>query len=407
MVHQSFPPPPTHPFKRLRIYDGLMMNARRWSLAHDYFRRRQNVHYQSLNQPGIVCGLGVKLIDAPAEVAAQFRDRRWLEIQPGIAIDVEGNPIVVDEETNRQYRLRTETPLTGTLTIYLVVSYLDPYSPDRQENSEEIREWFRLDEKTSPPNDKEVELCRIKIQPGSVELEHPTDLLFPEVNELDLRYRMQAKARPEAVVRVAQIKESETDEWYESRQNMSDRATKSLSYLMQSVSVLYPVLQGQTQIGQVSLQPPEDLAAYDLLYLTDRQLVELNEEEIYAVYQYQKNGGLILIDAVSNDDLLLKTATEIIFHELETNLQYWQDLSDNHPLITQPFLFAALPIINQAPVQIWNGGGVILVTGYLSAAWGLNEQLYIDRNDIRTAQELGINILHFAWRRRQIAQLIQ
>jgi hypothetical protein len=407
MTHQTFPSPAIHPFKRLRIYDGLMMNARRWLLSHDYFRRRQNVHYQSLNQPGIVWGLGVKLIDPPTEVAAQFRDRRWLEIQPGIAIDLEGNPIIVDEETNRQYRLRTETPLTGSLTVYLVVSYLDPYSQDRQETSEELREWFRIDEKISPPNDKEIELCRIKIQPGVVELQQPTDFLFPEVNQLDLRYRMQAKARPEAVVRLAQIKQNDNHQWDESKQEMSDRATKNLSYLMQSVSVLYPALQGKIKIGQVSLQTLGDVADYDLLYLADWQLMELNEEEIYAISQYQKNGGLILIDAVSEDESLLKDVTEVILNELEINLQYWQELSDNHPLRIQPFLFAALPIINQDSVQIWNGEGVILVTGYLSAAWGLNEQHYLDRNDIRTAQELGINILHFAWRRRQIAQLIQ
>jgi hypothetical protein len=57
-------------------------------------------------------------------------------------------------------------------------------------------------------------------------------------------------------------------------------------------------------------------------------------------------------------------------------------------------------------MQIWQGGGIILVTGTLSNAWGLDDEL-LNRNDIRTAQELGINILHFALRRRQIMQLIQ
>jgi hypothetical protein len=69
-------------------------------------------------------------------------------------------------------------------------------------------------------------------------------------------------------------------------------------------------------------------------------------------------------------------------------------------------LFATLPNIHQSPLQIWQGGGIILVTGTLSNAWGLDDEL-LNRNDIRTAQELGINILHFALRRRQIMQLIQ
>jgi hypothetical protein len=48
-----------------------------------------------------------------------------------------------------------------------------------------------------------------------------------------------------------------------------------------------------------------------------------------------------------------------------------------------------------------------LIMGELSAAWGLDEELSLPRSDIRTAQELGINILHFAWHRRQLTQLLQ
>lgn len=397
MTHQSFPPPPINPFERLRIYDGLMMNARRWLLAHEYHRRRQNVHYQSLNQPGIVFGLGVKLIAPPHEVPAQFRDQRWLKIQPGIAIDVEGNPIIVDEDTNREYRIRTADPLTGTLTVYLVVSYVEPYSPDGGDNSEVVREWFRIDEKTSPPTEREVELCRIKLQPGLVELENPTDVLFPETNQLDLRYRIQAKARPEAVVRVAQV-QSEAD-----RQKLSDRALEHLSYLMQSVAALYPALQGEKAVV-ISLKNQKELAAYDLLYLTDWQAVALDEEQIYQLKTYLTTGGIILIDFTSYYEYLPE---EIIYltQNLEIYLQHWQEMSRAHPLRTQPFLFVELPIINQQQIQLWNGGGVILIMGALSAAWGLDDDLYLDRNDIRTAQELGINILHFALRRRQIVQL--
>jgi fatty acid desaturase len=35
-----------------------LMNADRWRRAHEYHHERQNIHYQSLNQPGIVCGWG-------------------------------------------------------------------------------------------------------------------------------------------------------------------------------------------------------------------------------------------------------------------------------------------------------------------------------------------------------------
>jgi len=407
MTHQSFPPPPINPFDRLHVYDGLMMNSKRWLLAHEYHRRRQNVHYQSLNIPGIVWGLGVRLIDAPAEADAQFRDARWVEIQPGIAIDVEGNPIVVDAAIDRKYRIRTPAPLRGSLTVYLVVSYVDPYNPDRQQNSELLREWIRFDERTTPPEYHQVELCRIELQPGIVKLEKPSDVLFPDRNQLDLRYRMQAKARPEAVVKVAQMRQSEAD-YDNGRKKLSNKIEENLSYLIQSVAALYPSLQGETEIGKVSLQTRRSVDAYDLLYLADSQIVEFDEEEIETLRSYLRTGGIVLIDSPSyNEDLADIIINDIITDELDIDLKPWQEISRENPLRSQPFLFGALPNINQQEIERWSGGGVILVRGALSDAWGLDEEYLRDRNEIRTAQELGINILHLAWRRRQMTQLMQ
>lgn len=408
MNQKFFSSPRIEPFERLHVYDSLMMNAKRWLMAHEYQRRRQNVHYQSLNQPGIVCGLGVKLIEPPEEAPAQFRDRRWLEVQPGIAIDLEGNPIIVNPAVNRKFRIATAPPTTGTLTVYLVVSYVEPENPERKQDIEVLREWFRFDEKTSPPNEKEIELCRIELQAGTVKLQKPKDVLFPEVNEIDLRYRLLAKARPEAVVNVAQMKYSDADDWYNSdMQKLSDRDRENLSYLMQSISPLYPALQGIVEIGQTSLQNKRAIADYDLFFLADWQVVNLNEEELHTLNIYLKTGGIILIETPTNNSFLVDNIHKIITHKLEIDLLSWQEMSRYHPLRTQPFLFAIPPNINQQSIEIQSGGGIILVIGNLSSAWGIDEELSLDRNDIRTAQELGINILHFAWLRRQMTQLVQ
>jgi hypothetical protein len=55
-------------------------------------------------------------------------------------------------------------------------------------------------------------------------------------------------------------------------------------------------------------------------------------------------------------------------------------------------------------MQILRGGGIIVALGNLSEAWGINEKRLISREAMRTAQELGINILHLAWRRRQLTR---
>ena len=195
-----------------------MMNAKRWQVMESYHRRRQNLQYQSLHQPGIVCGLGVRVIDAPTAIDDRFKDDRWLEIQPGMAIDQEGNPIIVasaapanrarsaQEDSSLRFRINSTPTLGRTLTVYIVVSYAEPTAPPHQ-NAEVIREWFRFDQLTHPPTGNQVELCRIQLQ-EPIALKNPQTVLFPGLNELDFRHRQQAQVRPQAMIRVAQLKPS-------------------------------------------------------------------------------------------------------------------------------------------------------------------------------------------------------
>ncbi len=456
---QSFPPPPIKPLERQQVEDGLLMNAERWRRVQEYHHKRQNIHYQSLNQPGIVCGLDVRLIPAPTEISAQYRDGRWLQVQPGIAIDLIGNPIVVPEPID--YRIASENLAEEPVMVYLVVSYVDPERLRRKEQPEIVQETFRLDERISPPGELEVELCRILLSPNATQLENSTDVFFPGFNNLDLRYRKQARSRPRTVVRVAQINPSPA---------VAPPTASNLSYLLQSVPALYPALEGADEVGQVDLQPGEKgnklkLLDYELLYLNYHQAQFLKERQWETLRQYLELGGVLLVEAstegthikeltaveqelkkalaeqdaiasIANLELTANTKdTEFtaIRQELETelasvkteldekinslclsfqdfaqnlgtSLQPLQQVKRNHPLRTQPFLFAALPTINEQPIQISVGGGIVFVIGSLSSAWGLDEELLLPRETIRTAQEMGINILHFAWRRRQMMQ---
>lgn len=398
MVNPSYSFPSPIPLERLHVYDSLMMNSKRWNEAHQYHRQRQNLHYQCLNEPGIACGLGVRVIEPPPEATARFRDQRWIEISPGIAIDLKGNPIIVDPIIDRTFRIATLAPTTGSLTVYLVASYVEPQNPEKAPKSEMIREWFRLDEKTSPPTENEIEICRIKLEPGIVELQNPIDVLFPNSSELDFRYRRQAKARSKAVVKVA---------------TTVNAACDNLSYLMQSVASLYPDLKGETEIGLVSLNETissEELREYDLVYLSALQVRNIYSQELETLRNYLQAGGVVFIELNHNNDdidydILREGIEQLIETTFYSKMQVFSQLSRNHPLRTKPFLFVTLPRINQKHIQLWNVGGIILVEGNLSAAWGLDEGLGLERNDTRTAQELGINILHFARQRRQMIEL--
>ena len=131
----DFPHRLPHPPERLNVYDGLILNAERWEVSQSYFRHRQNLLFQASNQSGIVCGLGVKVIEPPiwsrSSIQAQDarrHEQRWLEIQPGVAIDAIGNPIVVDKgtERDRPFRMAKPSPASGSLIDYIDARYGEP-----------------------------------------------------------------------------------------------------------------------------------------------------------------------------------------------------------------------------------------------------------------------------------------
>lgn len=455
---KPWPTPNINPFKRLHVTDGLLINTERWQLAHEYHRKRQNVHYQSLNQPGIVCDLGVCAIEPPGDIQAKYRDGRWVQIQPGIAIDLFGNIIVVPEPID--FHISSEVIGEEFKLVYIVVSYVDPGRLLRSEAGEIVTETFRIDEKNSPPDDWEVEVCRILVKPGEVQLVNSVDVFSPHYNQLDLRYRQQARSRPQYPLRIGTIASNNDSE--------SDRIFLNLSYLMQSVASLYPAMQGSNEIAQVKLNSnsvKDEIFKYDLLYMTSQHSLSLISSELESLKQYLEAGGTLLVEALTKgtkveeliqikqeiseaivritatvnapgsiyqkDELaelqntkteleneLLSTESEIeaklsditlflrnFAEQLGTSLEDLKQLNRNHPLRTRPFLFAALPIINAQEVKILTGGGIVFVIGNLSSAWGLDERLSLPRETIRTAQEMGINILNFAWQRRHLTQL--
>ncbi|MBE9008728.1 DUF4159 domain-containing protein [Pseudanabaenaceae cyanobacterium LEGE 13415] len=390
-MSRSFPPPPIIPFERLQASDGLLITAERWQRSHHYHRQRQNVHYQSLNQPGIVCGLGVRPIEAPTEVSAAYRDKFWLRVQPGIAIDLSGNLIVVPKPI--AFRIATELKSSDPVTVYLVVRYRDPDELRDQKPNEFVQETFRIDEKSSPPDGSDVELCRILLQIDKKEITTPKDVFFPGFGDLDLRYRRQAQARPQGLLRIAQINHADSS----CSQNFF-----SLSYFVQAIEALYPALRSVETIDTIDWS--NDLHAYDLLYLTGQESITLNAREFKKLETYLRSGGTVLIDAATEATALIESVQELA-QKLKMPLKSLDQNRRDHPLRTRPFLFAALPQTNKQRIQLLSHDGLILSIGNLASIWGLDEALELSRTTIRTAQELGVNILHYAWKRRHLTEL--
>lgn len=390
---QPLPPPPVNPLQRLHVTEGLLVNADRWRLAHDYHRQRQRLHYQALNQPGIVCGLGVQVIPPPANLQLRpEHQNRWVQIQPGMAIDVAGNPIIIPEPVN--YRIAAEPSHEDALVVYVVVRYVDTLI--RKDNPDIAEETFRIDEKTSPPDEWEVEICRLRLKPETKVLNLPQDVFAPGDNTLDLRFRSQVQVRPQAIVRAAQVIHPDPDH--------APASSANLAHLMAALPTLYPAL--GAELGQVHWQEMDlGKADYDWLYLTGRRALNLSEHHVAALKQYFWQGGMVLVDVPTGGADLAKSVMSLA-QDLGMSLDYWENLPPNHPLRCQPFVFAAPPFIRDQAIRVLVGGNIVMTIGELAAGWGLDDQFVHSRDAIRNAQEFGINLLQFAQRRRSMTTLL-
>ena len=433
------------PLERLQVSDGLLITANHWQRAHYYHRQYQSLHYQALHESGIVKGLGVCLITAPPEISAEYRDMRWIQIQPGLAIDRLGHAIVVP--TTMDFRVASDAPTVGTSIVYIVLRYVDPdqLQSSLGSQSEFVQETFRIDETTHQPDEDDIVLCRILLRPGTVALETTSNVFAPIANQLDLRDRKSVQFKPQCEVLAGTMIYPETADrnpWFE---------------LMRSLSTLNPAMQGKVKsLTHVMEQNHTfDLTQYDLLHLSQNQFETLAENRFESVRQALKSGTVLLIESSTQGSPIAKLGklqwelqqaivqanqnenNELILSALENELaaisenlnQQFQPIHQavqsmmiqlglpgltdgsidrHHPVRRQPFLFSQFPRMNDCPLYLWNWGNVILAIGDLSQSWDLdftNPAFMISREDLRNAHEFGINILQFAASHHHLTQL--
>ncbi|MGK7891353.1 MAG: hypothetical protein AB4042_18645 [Leptolyngbyaceae cyanobacterium] len=416
---------PQQPLQRLHVNDGLLITADRWQSAHCYHQHRHTIHYQALNRGGIVEGLGLCIADVPDTAPSKYRHPRWLTIHPGLAIDAAGNPIVVP---NPEACYLSANPSEPT-TIYIVLKHSEGES---RTTTDIVQDAFQIIEKDTPAEADEVELCRVRLTPGMNAIAPPTNVFAPAANQLDLRHRQFVQGRSPLLCRVAS--------WARNPMEL-----ESFEALFAALPTLYPMLDGQL------IDSP---GQSELSYLTYSEFCQLDRSGHHQLTTYQLQGGVLLLEADVNVDVLLDLyqaeadleeaiagqahqASSTTLNTAQTELESVQacitdaiatlvrpiqafceteglsQLADftnliaqgkSSPARLQPFQFSRLPTIHHRPIGLYGWGGILLLVGPLLQTWRGSQSLSIKRDELRTSQELGVNILAFAARHRQMHQ---
>lgn len=375
-----FPLPDLTPLTQLNVQDNLRINADRWQLAHQYHQHRQNMHYQALWQPGIVYGLGVKVIATPAGVAPHFQTKSWIEVQPGLAIDGEGNPIVVGEETDRTYRIIIPPKNQGMQTLYLVLRHVDPRQLDLPNSTDRFQEQFRFDQRINQLESRDIELCRIQLSPGQESLAMPSQGLRPELGQLDFTQRQFVQLRSQRSLTLG---------IFPDQQNY----VSAFNSLFQGMQVLYPSLQGQIQrVFQVD-------PALDVLCLDSKMLIQWHQSDTpkyVRLFQSIKDYPGVLLIVTNQVDAALQDS----LNQLQRQLTL-QPVIVPHRMTQQPFLFGKLPDCSSDTLLQTHGRIVIVPTAMVDNWQGKDQP----RQTIRTWHELGINLMYYIWHNSHIRKL--
>ncbi|WP_027269021.1 hypothetical protein [Leptolyngbya sp. PCC 6406] len=449
MTDFPFRPAPI-PFNRLQISDGLLMTADLWEQAHDYHRQRQNFYYQALFQPGIIWGLGVAVSTAPEAVEARYRDQRWVRVQPGVAIDALGNPIVVSEVVD--FRLQSAPPRGEVHTIFLVLRYSDPR--DRVANGalSSSPETFSLVE-TTAPEAADVELCRLLLTGGSTALVSTADVLAPNPQELDLRYRQWAQSRPQGTVQLVEIQEVGKDLLEQETGGIAVWDQGQVAPLAQAVPGLYPALAPLPPLRlDATALATADPTPWDWLYLPATLARSLPVSAQATLQRHLAQGGALVVPvaidgtaltslyplaaefqtaiaAAERDDTTVDLRADLHqeFQAVQSNIASQVDtilqtlasfaaavgcplqgsgaIGPDHLLRQRPFVFAGWPSAAGYPLQVRAWGGLIVVVGALAESWRPNVALSTPREQLRSSQEFGVNLLYYGWYRRYLSRL--
>ncbi|MBN1190794.1 MAG: DUF4159 domain-containing protein [Dehalococcoidales bacterium] len=389
--------------KRVNPFQGLVIDADIWQDAHNYHRDQQRLHVLAFHDTGIVSGL---------EVTAGNPPDYSVNINPGIAVDPDGNIIIVPQP--QHYRLQTPSDKG---TIYLIIQFREipgePYQPPEGGQPTRILEAYRIQEREFLPSEAFVELARIEFDPSQSNIRNAKNPAGPAVNEIDLRSRKNARQitpaekqtvsipspAPAPVTTSPAVKEN----IFIGHVVLGEAGGDMHLGGLRNVARDFSRRSGDTVIVEERIKTDRSLKKYSLLYLTGKGPFELTADQQSAMKEYLRSDGVIFGDGCSFSDGGNETrgAREfgLAFNRWAGRLDCKLEMvTRDHPILTSDCMFSEVPA-GCEPAILLEGGNMICSSSDYGCAWtGGYKDKPLSREVIRSAFEIAGNIIVYALR---------
>ncbi len=375
-----------YPIRRISPEDGMAVTAKVWGEAHDYHHLQQRYHDLLEHGSGIVSGLDVSVGQRPFTV----------ELKPGIAIDPAGDRIVVPD--TKIYEIGSTPGLS-----YLILSYGESFMEQKTgEGPRFILSECILQAVSELPDFPFVEVARITLS-GGAPIRNAIRPELPGPNELDLRFRPQALVKTAANRDIARI-----GVCYAGKQATDGENGHGAVFLARALRACGQQVWVDDDISlemkEVKPGARTPLDGYTLIYLVGSGKLQLTEREGGNLKSYVQQGGTLLIEPCRREQPAANSPVLTSLSGLAGVLgDPLSDLVKGHPLLMNPHLFSVPPAgFEEGDARVQVGGGVIFSTCDYGCLWqGDRRSRAASREEIRTAEEWGENLLAYASQRRR------
>jgi hypothetical protein len=386
--------------KRVNPFQGLVIDADTWKDAHNYHRENMKLHIFAFHKEGIVRGL---------EVTANNPPDTSVNISPGIAIDTEGNVIIMP--LKQRYVLQTHEKRT----IYLVIQFREipgePFQPPEGGQPTRIVEAYRVQERDALPSEPYVELCRIDYDPAIDNIKNTRNPVKPSTNEINLRYREEAAKTPAETSAIPPRESTPISSVLPSREAAPAVETSIVGYLPLTEAKINLHKRGlfnlMSEINRRSgtavtfeevVNLKKSFGRYSLIYITGSGRFDLSSEQQSALLSYLQSGGVIFGDGCSGE-ADGKGAKEfgLAFNRLASQFNCKLGIVQRgHALLAAENIFSEVPPGCDPPMLL-EGGNMICSSSDYGCAWeGGHSDHPLSREIIRSSIEIGVNIVSFA-----------
>jgi hypothetical protein len=376
-------------FKRVNPFQGLVLDADTWRDEQDYHRNQQRLHTLAFHGTGIVEGLEVK--------ASQPPDLSLI-ISPGMAIDPEGNVIVVSQSQHYSLVSRDKGQ------VYLIIQYreIPTAAPSEGEQPTRILEAYRIREVSHLPNEPYLELARINLDPSQKNIRNAQSSSSPMVNEINLRFRQSAKAALSDVSEIALHPPPPAEIAPQEKVILGHMALGKASHDLHNRGLLKLAhqvgFQTKYQAAVEECALDETVTRCTLLYITGKSPFTIDTKEQAILASLIQSGGTIFAEGCAEEQSSGAREFGLAFNRLAEQMgEKLEVVQRGHPLLDCHNVFSTAPAGAQSEGLLMAAGQIIYSSYDYGCAWsGGYSNNPLSRDIIRDAFEMGLNIVTYA-----------